>query len=610
MPGDPYQIATAKQLLAMGSDAAMLSRHFVLVADVDLDPNLPGGMVFSEPLVAPSPQAPFEGSLDGAGHVIRNLTLVGPEMRDVALLGYVAVGGVVRNLGLVQVNVVNSSNYGAGLVAHNAGDLLQCSVTGSVSGGQTTGGLVADNCGFLFLCTSACDVTAVQLAGGLVGVNTGDISSCRSTGCVTSDSVAGGLVGRNHAAIDSCYVTGPAAGRTYVGGLAGHNGNSGSVGCCYSTGSVSGQAGAGGLIGADSGTVATCYSTSIVTSLMASVGGLAGLGGKTGTSYFLAQPNVTPRKGYGVALTAAQMTQQESFTGFDFWGTPSDGFNDEWFMPIHSTPILVWQTELTGLMAIPDVRGLALQDARRVLSGAGFVALPQASAGYSRSVPKGCVLRTYPSAYAWPSSEVELTLSQGPDVYDWTTNPGQGTSTRPYEIQSARQLEDLAYRPELWGMCFALTADVDLVGRTYSTALIAPDVDGAKAGFQGIGFTGVFDGRGFKILNLQVISRTNDYLGLFGFIAKDAIVERITLENVQIRGGLGSTGTDSAGTGSDYVGSVAGYNAGMISFCSASGHVCGHAYFDSVAGDSSGTMEGCQGERVLMPYRGPDPGLP
>jgi hypothetical protein len=154
-PGDPYQIATAEQLLAMGSEPAMLSRHFVLVADVDLDPNLPGGMVFSEPLVAPSSQAPFEGSLDGAGHVIRNLTLVGPATRDVALLGYVAVGGVVRNLGLVQVNVVNSSNYGAGLVAHNAGDLLQCSVTGSVGGGQTTGGLVADNCGFLFLCTSA-----------------------------------------------------------------------------------------------------------------------------------------------------------------------------------------------------------------------------------------------------------------------------------------------------------------------------------------------------------------------------------------------------------------------------------------------------------------------
>jgi hypothetical protein len=621
VPGDPYRIADAKQLLAVGADAAMLSRHFVLVADIDLDPNQPG-MVFSAPLIAPSSRAPFEGSLDGAGHVIKHLTLVVPvvasaeSVSPAALFGYVAEAGVVRNLRLAQVDIVSPYDCVAGLVAHNTGALLQCAISGSVCGGPTTGGLVADNSGTLVLCRSACDVAGIQSVGGLAGLNSGTLSSCQATGKVTGDDSVGGLVGASDGPATSCCASGQVEGWTPVGGLIGHQRNLGSVACSYSTGSVSGQTSVGGLIGTDSGTVTDCYSTSTVKSLYVpgvgwSAGGLAGVGGKTISGYYLAQPNLRIRKGCGVALTADEMVQRESFAAFDFWGTASDGFGDEWFMPMGSAPILAWQTELTGLTAIPDVRGLTLQDARRVLSQAGFSSRLAASGEYSRVVPKDGILRTYPSAYAWSGSEVEVIPSMGPDTYDWTTNRGQGTSASPYEIQSARQLEDLAYRPGLWGRCFVLAADIDMTGRTYPTALIAPDVDGAKAGFQGIGFTGVFDGGGFKILNLQVITRTNDYLGLFGFVARDAIVKRITLENVLIRGGTGSTGNDSSGTGSDYVGSVAGYNAGTISSCYVSGSVAGHLYFGCVAGDSEGSIVDCQSGSVRIPSRSPTPsGLP
>ena len=44
-PNDPYQIATAEQLTSIGSDPNLLDKHFVLVADIDLDPNLPGGRI-------------------------------------------------------------------------------------------------------------------------------------------------------------------------------------------------------------------------------------------------------------------------------------------------------------------------------------------------------------------------------------------------------------------------------------------------------------------------------------------------------------------------------------------------------------------------------------
>ena len=52
-PNDPYQIATAEQLISIGSDPNLLDKHFILVNDIDLDPNLPGGRVFDRAVIAP-----------------------------------------------------------------------------------------------------------------------------------------------------------------------------------------------------------------------------------------------------------------------------------------------------------------------------------------------------------------------------------------------------------------------------------------------------------------------------------------------------------------------------------------------------------------------------
>jgi len=41
-PDDPYQIATAAYLIALGDTPEDYDKHFILTADIDLDPNLPG----------------------------------------------------------------------------------------------------------------------------------------------------------------------------------------------------------------------------------------------------------------------------------------------------------------------------------------------------------------------------------------------------------------------------------------------------------------------------------------------------------------------------------------------------------------------------------------
>ena len=53
-PNDPYQIATAADLIALGETPDDYDKHFILTADIDLDPNLPGRKVFDKAVIAPA----------------------------------------------------------------------------------------------------------------------------------------------------------------------------------------------------------------------------------------------------------------------------------------------------------------------------------------------------------------------------------------------------------------------------------------------------------------------------------------------------------------------------------------------------------------------------
>ena len=84
---DPYQIATAADLIALGETPADYDKHFILTADIDLDPNLPGRKVFDKAVIAPDTNpndmhsdfqgTPFGGVFDGNGHAISHLSIKG-----------------------------------------------------------------------------------------------------------------------------------------------------------------------------------------------------------------------------------------------------------------------------------------------------------------------------------------------------------------------------------------------------------------------------------------------------------------------------------------------------------------------------------------------------
>jgi hypothetical protein len=153
-PDDPYQIATAGQLVSIGSDLNLLSKHFVLVNDIDLDPNLVG--VFADAVIAP--------------YVCRSPR--GPD---------VGTKGLVRDLGVeagdVRCGTVNDQPPCPG-----------CPASPPASG-----------------CPCSQGVDDYTSMGILVGYNQGTVTACYAKGYVCAQGHLGGLAGRNEGAVVGCY---------------------------------------------------------------------------------------------------------------------------------------------------------------------------------------------------------------------------------------------------------------------------------------------------------------------------------------------------------------------------------------------------------------------
>ncbi|MHC4207401.1 MAG: GLUG motif-containing protein, partial [Planctomycetota bacterium] len=187
-PNDPYMIGTAEELISLGRCRRDYGKHFILTADIDLNPNLPGREFFVEVAIAPQGTS-FTGVFDGNGHTISNLT--------VGLFGSLGSGAEVRDLGLVDVNISLGKSVG-GLSKDNGGIITNCYSTGTITGDELVGGLVGTNSGSIVTSYSSCTVNGTGwYVGGLVGDNQGTITNSYSTGTVSGNQYVGGLVGFN-----------------------------------------------------------------------------------------------------------------------------------------------------------------------------------------------------------------------------------------------------------------------------------------------------------------------------------------------------------------------------------------------------------------------------
>jgi len=368
---DPYLLETADDFGAVWCEP---KAHYQLVADASLS-----GITWAMAVIPA-----FGGSLDGQGHRITGMKITGGGR--VGLIGFLSSGGVIKNLGVEDVNNVGTGDHVGALVGYNDnGTISACWSTGSVSSAYDVfGGLVGMNWqGTISACHSTCTVSGkggftvtYAHAGGLVGANWfGTISACCSTGSVSGFNDVGGLVGENYdGTISACYSTGSVGGGKYgglglrVGGLVGTNSLSAwwahsTISACYSTASVNGGDRVGGLVGENrSGTISACYSAGSVSGGRC-VGGLVGQNDDSIAASFWdtltsGQPNMCGEQmeqatgcDNSCGKTTAEMQTAGTFleAGWDFVGETANGTQDSWWINEGKDyPRLWWEATATA----------------------------------------------------------------------------------------------------------------------------------------------------------------------------------------------------------------------------------------------------------------------
>ena len=395
--------------------------------------------------------------------------------------------------------------------------------------------------------------------GGLVGqMGGGWVTRCYSTGEVTGASRVGGLVGQNGASfycgmtpvveagfIDQCWSTASVSGSGWsIGGLVGTNWSYGDIEHCYTLGSVGGDGAVGGLVGRNTagripglasliiasigeGPIVNCYSA-------ASVCGNVDVGGLVGCH------------------SAGEITNC-------FWDIEMSDLGN----------MCGSDDDIAGDCDDSYGRITAEMQTASTFLEAGWDFIDETENG-TDDIWKIVEGRTYP-------------------LLSWQKyGGGTGEPNDPYLIYTAEHLNALGAEPNDYDKHFKLMADIDLSGYVYDRAVIAPDTNDDYAyvfgqdyynGFNGIYFTGTFDGNNQTISHLTISGVS--YLGLFGRIWQGAIVSNLRLETL-----------DVCGTG-EYVGGLIGSSGGTVTNCHTSGVVRGVSSVGGLVGGNSSSITAC-----------------
>jgi WD40 repeat protein len=565
-PNDPYQIATAEDLMLLGESPEDYDKHFILTADIDLDPNLPGRKV------GDFQGTPFTGVFDGHGHNILHLTIEGGH--NLGLFGQLgqwdARAAAIKDLGVVDININGTGRYVGGLVGRNGSwntpgsDVTRCYSTGAVIAIRNIGGLVGSNKGDMTDCYSTGLISGKSYVGGLMGSNTGSITTSYSTGSVSgTETVVGGLVGNNWGDVTNCYRTGVVSGGEYVGGLVGKN--AGTLTQCYSSGAVNGDERVGGLVGSnyqrfpgDVGShVSQCYNTGSVNGTWV-VGGLVGDNDGVVT----------------LCYSTGAVSGEKYVGGLVGSGSPAT--------VTHS----VWDTQASGLSVSAGGVGLTTTEMMDpyMLGLNGFANDPNWVLDAAHDYPR----------LAWEGAPGGII----PEPFiDWLE--GQGTPEDPYRVDTADQLILLGKASILCDKHFVLGADIALDpnmpdGQVFGQAVIPI-------------FTGVFDGNGHTISNLTM--RGGSYVGLFGQLRNRAEVKNLGVVDVSVTatgrhvGGLLGcnhghgiiTNCYTSGTisGRTCVGGLIGWNDGEVTGCYSAGTTSGDGFIGGLVGYNVGNVLNC-----------------
>jgi hypothetical protein len=342
-PNDPYLIYTAEQMNEIGLHEEDQSKHFKLMADIDLSAY--SGTVFNM-IGVPAGRggSGFAGVFDGNDHTISNFTYTSTYRGCVGIFNSIwGPNARINNLGLIDPNIDAEAGISVGPLAGrlDMGTITNCYVVGGkISGKKHVGGLVGANDGHVANCFSYCTIQAEEMVGGLVGRNDGIIMTSCSYADITGIIELGGLVGYNRGEIVNCYTRGEVVGQKYIGGLVGDNlilGHSKIV---------------------MQGIIRTCYSTTTVSG-NEQIGGLIGLNGydEIADSFWDIETSSQTTSQGGIGKTIADMQTAVTFleVGWDFVDEKENGTEDIWWIDEgQDYPRLWWELSRDGSEGLVD----------------------------------------------------------------------------------------------------------------------------------------------------------------------------------------------------------------------------------------------------------------
>ncbi|MGE0931115.1 T9SS type A sorting domain-containing protein [Peijinzhouia sedimentorum] len=198
--GNPYQIATLENLYWIATTFnTNLSKHYLQTADIDASSTTSWTTTGGTGWMGIATYSDFIGTYDGGGYSIRNLYTMKTSFMNVGLFGTIGVGGIVKNLRLVNTRMTGFLRAGA-LAAEAEGAIISnvISVDGTVSAGSNVGGLVGQS-NLATTITNCYSSTTVSGSGTQKGGLSGNllassvITNSYSIGQVNG--TGGGLVG-------------------------------------------------------------------------------------------------------------------------------------------------------------------------------------------------------------------------------------------------------------------------------------------------------------------------------------------------------------------------------------------------------------------------------
>ena len=508
----------------------------------------------------------FNGTLDGGGHEIQNLTIDeivldsdgAPSSSSsdisIALFGFIGEYGTVKNLTIASSCTFKAYSYAGSIAVGNYGTITGCKNYAPVTVASSyAGGIVALNYADATVeqCYNAGAVTtSYRYAGGIASYNAGTIVGNQNNGDVTGDSI---------------YSSWSDGVQLYIAGIAGYNiGGSQMIGN-INAGNVFGAYYVGGIMAymatievtgnINYGAVEFDSETSAYRGAI--LGSAAGTASTVADNYYDAQIGY-----YGASASKASTGMNGTTTSALTSGTALDGldadaidftaglypviaaYKDEAAVAAHRKMVVNFADADAANDIVADAPLYKADDLSWELTSGEYFEISGDTLRVKEISGTSSLRDTLVATVDIYKKVIPLLAM--PPVFD-----GSGTLADPFQIKTPQDMllladitnnEGFPYS----GRYFKVMNDIDFDTLTY-----------VPVGYGSGSFNGNFNGNGmkFKNVNNTYESTSDTYIGLFGTFDTDAELYDLTLESGTV-------------TGYRYIGGFAGNVYGLIHDCS------------------------------------------